>query len=108
MTSIGFKLSSGDSQVDINAMIAEPDFENDDLRFTDINRVKRRRIYAQYKVWNIVFGLLSETEMDYLNELKVQEAPQMILDSITYNIDVISAQIRFKGAKMIVSKVDPE
>ena len=108
METIQFKYSSGGSAVTFNAVYVRPDFMEDSEEFDDVNYTKRKTQNAKWQVWDIRFGLLSITQQDWLNELKVQTAPQMIYESTTYDIQILEKQIRQIGASMKCVKTTKE
>lgn len=110
MIAIQFKNSSGDTAVDFNAIIVEPDFDlPDKIEYPDINNVLRQSIGPVYKMWNIRFAYLPEADQDYLLALKYQAAPQFIHESTTYNIRIVGKpNVRSHGATITVVKTTPE
>src|SRR3990172_1139427 len=102
MIIVGFKKSSSDPQQDVSAIYAAPLSEKEMTRFTDINYNRRSIKRASWLAWEIRFGALTEAQMDYLVELDKQEAPQMILNSLTYNIEIDQLRIRPVGGSITV------
>ena len=108
MTTVGFKKTSIATPYYIQAVRIHIDYENEEKEFVTIDKTRIKKVYAAYKRWEIVFGLLAEADMDYLEELTIEEAPQMILSSVTYDITTKDASIRPKGTTIVVLNRDPE
>jgi hypothetical protein len=108
MTTIGFKKSSGDDTRNFNAVYIAPFYPRDEERFVDANYARRKTIRAAWHAWEIRFGKLTLIQLQFLEELVREEAPQMILDSTTYDIDLDSVKTNFKGTKIVVINTEPE
>ena len=103
MTTIQFKKSSGAAANSFSAVRIEPDFYvPDPTLYDDINRVLRMTIDASYKQWNIRLGLLTEAQMDYLLELKKEDAPQFIHATVTYDVRLLDIKPRRWGGRITV------
>ena len=107
MTDLQFKKTSGSTAEDFQAFFIETDyFVDEEAKFKDINNILRREISLVYKRWNIRFNYLTEAKMDYLLELKKEAAPQMILNSVTYNIRVEEVKARpLSGSITVINTV---
>jgi len=108
METVQFKLTSGSSTEDFNAVYVIPDFIEDAEKYNDINFTRRKVQNAYWKVWEIRFGFLTVAKQDYLNELKVQTAPQFIYNSVTYTIDVLEMQVRYQGGTIRIANITKE
>jgi hypothetical protein len=109
METVQFKTSSGAGAQSFNAVIVEPappDIEEE--KWVDMDGVLNKEIIFQRLKWNITFGLLTTSEMDYLNALTGYETPQMIYASTTYDIYIEKINAKYKGGTITVINRDPE
>jgi hypothetical protein len=107
MITIGFKKTSASANNIFQAIYANIFYPKQEVRFSDLNYVRRKKIEAWWQAWDIRLGKLTEAQMDFLEELAKEEAPQMILYGYTYDIDVDEIQIRYIGSKLIIINVNP-
>ena len=109
METVQFKTSSGAGAESFSAIIVEPaPPEVEDENWTDLTGVKYREIIFKYLKWNITFGLLTTTQMDYLNALTGYETPQMIYNAVTYDVVIDNVKAKYKGGTITVINRDPE
>ena len=105
---VSFKKDSGAATVVYNAIIVTPSFIVNESRYTLLDFTRVRDVHGKWKAWDITFTFLNEADQDYLLELSAEEAPQMILDSITYDIEVLSVNPNFREGTISVVNRSPE
>lgn len=108
METVGFKKNSGAAQNDFDAVIVRETPHLTESIFTDINKVHRKVIGAEYKEFSIRFGFLDESEITYLDELLKEAAPQFIYSATTYDIVITEHNVRSQGGSMKVRKTAAE
>ena len=108
MTTVEFKKTSSAATQSFDVLYAPLAYETDEIKYTDMNMVRRRSIRSTYKKWDVYFGLLSESDMIYLDELAIETAPQMILDATTYDVEILDTNVKHKGGNIEVIKREPE
>jgi len=108
METVQFKKNSGAAEETFDAVIIEPQLITDDTRYIDFAGNRHRIVFHTYKKWSITFAKLTIAQMDYLLELQAEEEPQMILDSITYNIDIENVRPKYKSGTISVINREPE
>lgn len=108
MKSIQFKKDSGATANTFDAIIVTESPFKTKAKYSDINQVLRQRTVAEYKQFDISFGYLDDAQQTYLKELKEEDAPQFIYDSTTYDIRIVTMQVRANGGKAVVRKTTKE
>ena len=108
METVQLRHSSGDSWTSLSAIKVVPDYDVEETLYSDINDNLKKIVDVAHKVWNITFARLSSTDQDFLIDFKKKEAPQMLYNSVTYNIRVTSLSIRHIGSKITVANVEKE
>jgi len=106
MVTIGLKKVSTDSQTDFNVFLV-PDYITEDIKDTYLDFERFREVLAKYRVWEITFGILNETQMDFLADYSTKEEPQFIYDSNTYNVEILEFKNGYKGATMKIIEREP-
>jgi len=106
MTTVQFKKNASAAVVSFSAVSILPDYVKDTFAYTDSLYNRGEIIAASWKKWGIRLGFVSEADMDYLNELKKESAPQMILDATTYEIQIERVTPRRTGSFIsVINKV---
>jgi len=108
MTTVTFKTSSGGTNTNFNAVNIIPTYDTDHEIFAAVDGTRTKKVINKWKVWTIFLSILSETEMDYLEGLAAEEAPQMILSSTTYDITVEDLKATPRGGSIVVKNRDAE
>jgi hypothetical protein len=108
MITVQFKKTSGSAAQSFSALYAPLAYETDEIKYTDMNMDRHRSIRSTYKKWDVYFGLLSDADMIYLDELAIEPAPQMILDATTYDVEILDTNIKHKGGNIEIIKREPE
>ena len=108
MTTIQFKKTSSAAAQTFNVLYDPVSYDTDEIKYTDMNMKRHRSIRSKYKKWDVYFGLLSESDMIYLDELAIEPAPQMILDAVTYDVEILDVNVKHKGGDIEVIKREPE
>ncbi len=91
-----------------SAIQVVPDYDIDATLYSDINDNLRKIVDVAHKIWHITFGRLNSTQQDFLIDMKNEEAPQMLYNSVTYNIRIKSITARHVGSKITVANVVKE
>jgi hypothetical protein len=108
MDTVQFKKDSGAATNTFDAVFVEVSYLTEEERYTKVDFTRVREVIATWKVWSIRFGLLTEAQIDYLNELAVEAVPQMIYATVTYNIEIDKMSVKFKGGTARVIKTAKE
>ncbi|MEE9572145.1 MAG: hypothetical protein V3W20_03780 [Candidatus Neomarinimicrobiota bacterium] len=108
MEVVQLKKTSGSVTEDFNALYIIPYRIEDYEKYTDVNFVRRKLQNAYWLAFEIRFALLTAAKMDYLNEIRIETAPQAIIDSTTYNIDILELNVRPTGGLMKIAKTSAE
>lgn len=99
---------NGAQQSDFEVVSVTPVPESEKMSFNDINWNRRVIVRATWLAWEIVFGKLTEAEMDFLIALDKAETPQVVMNSTTYDVEVDSMRIRAVGATLTLINKAPE
>ena len=105
METVQLRHDSGDGWTSLSAVQVVPDYDVDATLYSDINDTLRKIIDVSHKVWHITFPRLTETQQDFLIDMKKEAAPQMLYSTVTYNIRIKSITARHIGAKLTVANV---
>jgi hypothetical protein len=94
------KLNSGSTPEAFEAVYIIPDWDEEAEKYDDINFTKRKISNAIWQVWDIRLGYLPVAKQDYLLQFKVQEAPQFVYLSTTWNVIVDEVTVRANGSNI--------
>ncbi len=108
MISFQFKKDSGSAATDFLAVKIIPSFETEEKEFIVANKTRIRKVYAAWKKWIITFGILTSAQLDYLEELAIEENPQFIYNSVTYNVQIKDLKANPRDGNITVINVDKE
>ena len=108
MTTVQFKKTSGSGAESYSAVRVHISYVEDGKTHTAIDGTRTKIVRDTWKKWSIAFSILSESQMDYLEELKIEEAPQAIISSTTYDVTIESLSAKPKGGSIVVLNRDAE
>ena len=108
LITISLKKTSVAATTNFLAVSVSTFYETEKEDYTNINDVRARIIKAVWKKFEVRFAVLSEAQMDYLEEITTEAAPQFIYNSTTYDILVERVNARNRGGSIILTLTDPE
>jgi len=108
METVQFKKNSGAGAESFSAVSVSPELITEDDKWSDLSGQRQRTVFFTYKRWEIMFSLLSVAQMDYLQELQAEEAPQMVYASVTYDVEIEKVNAKYKGGTITLINRDPE
>lgn len=95
MDTVYFKTASGETAQSFDMLYYALDYEEEANEYTKLDWNLGKISHAKYKVYEIFFGYLTTTQLDWLAALKTMTAPQVSFDDSTYT-DVLVRRLRNK------------
>ena len=109
LPTIQFKTSSGATAQTFDIIeVLSLAGKRDETEYSDLSHEDKKIVHAKHLRWEVKFGLLSDSQISYLNQLEDEEAPQMIYAAVTYNIFVERSSVKRKDGSMTVWKREAE
>lgn len=108
LQTVQFKTSAAVAAESFRAVYVRTFYETDGETFATLDGTKNKVVYFTYKKFEVRFGVLSESQMDYLEELITFTAPQFIYNAGTYDVLVERVNARNRGGSIILTLTDPE
>ena len=108
MTTVEFKKTSGSGAQSFDAIRVHISYPEDAETHTAIDGTRSKMVRDTWKKWSIFLGLLSEAQMDYLEEMKIEEEPQAIIATVTHDVTVEALSAKPKGGSIVVMKRSAE
>jgi len=108
METVQLRHDSGDGWTSLSAIQVVPDYDVDATLYSDINDNLRKIVDVAHKVWHITFARLNSIKQDFLIDMKNEEAPQMLYNTVTYNVRIKSITARHIGSKITLANVVKE
>lgn len=87
---------------------AIPDFEVEKENYTRLDHNRATDIIAAWKKWEIRFGYLNPTQQDFVAGIKIHPDPQVIINSVTYDVEVKKVEAKAVGGILEVINKVPE
>ena len=109
MDNFYLKSSSGGGAQTYPAPYIEKFYETEETNYTDTAWEKQKVVHAKWIGYSVIFGILTEAQMDWLAELITYAVPQFSLNGSTYyDMKVKSVSPKVEGGTIVVVKKDAE
>ena len=108
MQSITLIYEAGGDSMAFTVVDAIPSFETEKENYTKLDFTRATEVRAAWKKWLIRFGYLTPTEQDFIAGMDIQPDPQVVINSITYDVEVKKIDAKAEGGSMEIINRSPE
>ena len=78
-------------------------YETEETNYVDTDWEKQKVVHASYIGYSVIFGILTETQMNQLASLVINDAPQFSLNGSTwYDMKIKSISVKAEGGTIVV------